>query len=217
MKVNVMSDILKANDLLARDIETLLLQKGIVAWNIMGSPGAGKTAVLERVIPMLAGTLRIAVIEGDLATSNDAERIAQTGVQSSQINTNGACHLDAAMVRTAMESIDLDEVDLLFIENVGNLVCPAGFSLGEKGRIIVSSITEGDDKPEKYPSMFSTADLVLMNKMDLVSNTDFREGYFRKGVKKLRPKADIITLSARDGSGFCEFVDWITEHSQVSP
>jgi hydrogenase nickel incorporation protein HypB len=217
MKVNVMSDILKANDLLAKDIETLLLKKRIVAWNIMGSPGAGKTAVLERAIPMLAGTLRIAVIEGDLATSNDAERIARTGVQSSQINTNGACHLDAAMVRSAMESIDLDKINLLFIENVGNLVCPAGFSLGENGRILVSSITEGDDKPEKYPSMFSTADLVLMNKMDLVSSTDFREDYFRKGVKKLRPEADIIAVSARDGFGFCEFVDWITAHSRVSP
>ncbi|MBN2323849.1 MAG: hydrogenase nickel incorporation protein HypB [Spirochaetes bacterium] len=217
MKVNVMSDILKANDLLAKDIETLLGKKGIVAWNIMGSPGAGKTAVLERSIPMLTETHGVAVIEGDLATANDAERIARTGVQSSQINTNGACHLDAAMVRTAMETIDLDTINLLFIENVGNLVCPAGFLLGEKGRIIVSSITEGDDKPEKYPSMFSTADLVLMNKMDLVSSTDFREEYFRKGVKKLRPEADIIAVSARDGSGLREFVDWITEHSRVSP
>lgn len=217
MKVTVMSDILKANDLLAKDIETLFRKKGIVAWNLMGSPGAGKTSVLERVIPMLTGTLRVAVIEGDLATSNDAERIARTGVQSSQINTNGACHLDAAMIRAAIESIDLERVDLLFIENVGNLVCPAGFSLGEKGRILVSSVTEGDDKPEKYPSMFSTADLVLINKIDLVSNTDFREGYFRKGVKKLRPKADIISVSARDGSGVGEFVGWITAHSPISP
>lgn len=213
MKVNVMTDILKANDLLAKDIERLLIEKGITSWNLMGSPGSGKTAVLELAIPMLPGSLRAAVIEGDLATSNDAQRIAKTGVQSAQINTNGACHLDAAMVRSAMETIDLGRVTILFIENVGNLVCPAGFSLGESGRIIVASITEGDDKPEKYPSMFSTADLVLVNKMDLESSTDFRMSYFMKCIKKINPKADVIPVSARDGSGFEEFISWITDHT----
>ena len=134
MKVKVMSDILQANDLLARDIEKLLEQKGIDCWNIMGSPGSGKTSLLERLLPMLPAEVRAGVVEGDLATSRDAERIAKTGAQSTQINTNGACHLDAAMVRSALESLDLDSIALLFIENVGNLVCPSGFALGERGR-----------------------------------------------------------------------------------
>ena len=217
MKVNVMTDILKANDLLAKDIERLLLEKRIASWNLMGSPGSGKTAVLEKAIPMLPGSMRAAVIEGDIATSNDAERIAATGVQSAQINTDGACHLDAAMVRSALETIDLEEITILFIENVGNLVCPAGFSLGETGRIIVSSITEGDDKPEKYPSMFSTADLVLVNKMDRLPGTDFRMSYFMKGIKRIKPKADIIPVSARDGSGFEKFISWLVDHVPLSP
>lgn len=212
-----MADILKANDLLAKDIEKLLRDKRIVSWNLMGSPGSGKTAVLEKAIPMLPEGMRAAVIEGDLATSNDAERIAKTGVQSAQINTNGACHLDAAMVRSALETIDLDGISILFIENVGNLVCPAGFSLGETGRIIVSSITEGHDKPEKYPPMFSTADLVLVNKMDLVSSTDFRMDYFMKGIKRIKPKVDVIPVSARDGSGFEELISWIADHIPDSP
>jgi len=209
MKVNVMSDILKANDLLAQDIEELLKKKQIVSWNIMGSPGSGKTSILERLIPMLPGDVKAAVIEGDLATSRDAERIAKTGVQSTQINTQGACHLDAAMVRTALEKIDLDDISILFIENVGNLICPAGFSLGETGRIIVSSITEGDDKPEKYPSMFKNAHVVLLNKIDLKSQTNFRIDNFTREMKKINPQADIMQVSATNGSGFTELVNWV--------
>ena len=211
MKVNVMSDILKANDLLARDIENLLHEKNIVSWNIMGSPGAGKTALLEKLIPMLPGDVKAAVIEGDLATSNDAERIAKTGVQSAQINTNGACHLDAAMVRSAIDTLRLDGISLLFIENVGNLVCPSGFQLGERGRIIVSSITEGDDKPEKYPSMFRTADLVVLNKMDLEKGTNFRMENFKQGMIGTNPDASVIPVSAVTGDGFDQLLDWIIQ------
>ena len=214
MKVNVMSDILKANDLLAQDIKELLKKKQIVSWNIMGSPGSGKTSILERLIPMLPGDVKAAVIEGDLATSRDAERIAKTGVQSTQINTKGACHLDAAMVRTALEKIDLDDISILFIENVGNLICPAGFSLGETGRIIVSSITEGDDKPEKYPSMFKNAHVVLLNKIDLISQTNFRIDSFTREMKKINPQADIMQVSATNGSGFTEFVNWVVGRLQ---
>jgi len=209
MKVNVMSDILKANDLLAQDIRTMLEKKGIVSWNVMGSPGSGKTSVLERLIPMLRKTAEVAVIEGDLATSKDAERIAKTGVQSVQINTKGGCHLDAAMVRSALAKIDLEGLKALFIENVGNLVCPSEFSLGETGRIIVSSITEGDDKPEKYPSMFRTADLVLLNKMDLIKLTNFDPNAFKRGLKKVNPRAVVLPISASDGMGFSELLDWI--------
>jgi len=209
MKVNVMSDILKANDLLAQDIRTMLEKKGIVSWNVMGSPGSGKTSVLERLIPMLRKTAEVAVIEGDLATSKDAERIAKTGAQSVQINTKGGCHLDAAMVRSALAKIDLEGLKALFIENVGNLVCPSEFSLGETGRIIVSSITEGDDKPEKYPSMFRTGDLVLLNKMDLIKFTNFDPNAFKRGLKKVNPRAVVLPISASDGMGFSELLDWI--------
>lgn len=211
MKVNVMSDILKANDLLARDIKDFLKQKGVVSWNIMGSPGSGKTSILERLIPMLPDTVKAAVIEGDLATSNDAERIAKTGAQSTQINTDGACHLDAAMIRTALDAVDLDKISILFIENVGNLVCPSGFNLGETGRIIVSSTAEGDDKPEKYPSIFKTADLVLINKTDLLDNTNFNMDVFKRGMKKIKPEAQMISVSAVDGTGFEKLLDWVIQ------
>jgi hydrogenase nickel incorporation protein HypB len=209
MKVDVMSDILKANDLLAQDIKEMLEKRGIVSWNLMGSPGSGKTSVLERLIPMLRKKAKVAVIEGDLATSRDAERIGRTGVQSVQINTNGGCHLDAAMVRSALAKINLKGLAILFIENVGNLVCPSGFSLGETGRIIVSSITEGDDKPEKYPSMFMTGNLVLLNKMDLKQFTNFNMDSFTRGLKKINSRARIIPVSAADGTGFPELFDWI--------
>jgi hydrogenase nickel incorporation protein HypB len=210
MKVNVMSDILKANDLLARDMKTMLTGRGIVSWNVMGSPGSGKTSVLERLIPMLRQKAKAAVIEGDLATSRDAERIAKTGAQAVQINTKGGCHLDAAMVRSALEKIGLDGLKILFIENVGNLVCPSEFALGETGRIIVSSVTEGDDKPEKYPPMFRTGDLVLLNKMDLVKLTSFNMDAFKRGMKRVNPRAAVIPVSASDGAGFPELLDWIT-------
>lgn len=208
MKVNVMSDILKANDLLAKDIQDLLKKKKIVSWNIMGSPGSGKTSILERLIPMFPENIRAAVIEGDIATSRDAERIARTGAQAAQINTNGACHLDAAMIRSALGSIDLEDLSILFIENVGNLVCPAGFSLGETGRIIVSSVTEGDDKPEKYPTMFKAGDLILLNKVDLIEHTNFSMDNFTRGMKKINSQAVTLAVSATDGTGFEELRDW---------
>ncbi len=216
MKVNVMSDILKANDLLARDIKTLLKRKNVTSWNIMGSPGSGKTSMLERLIPMLPQNIRAAVIVGDLATSRDAERIAKTGVQSAQINTKGACHLDAAMIRSALEKIDLNSLSILFIENVGNLVCPASYSLGETGRIIVSSISEGDDKPEKYPSMFKTGDLILINKVDLEEKTNFSMENFKRGMNKINPQAEVIPMSATDGFGFDSLISWFLERIRSS-
>ncbi len=211
MKVNVMTDILQANDLLAQDIRNILHDKKIACWNVMGSPGAGKTAMLERLVPMLPAEIKAAVIEGDLATSRDAERISKTGVQSAQINTNGACHLDAAMVRSALDTIELDDISLLFIENVGNLVCPSGFDLGEKGRIIVAGITEGDDKPEKYPSMYKTADLVVVNKMDMQENSNFKIENFEKGLKMINPSSDIVPVSSVTGEGFDNLLGWILD------
>ncbi len=209
MKINVMSDILKANDLLAQGIRKELEGRGVVSWNVMGSPGSGKTSILEHLIPLLPPQAKSAVIEGDLATSKDAERIAKTGVQSTQINTDGACHLDAAMLRSALNRINFDGISVLFIENVGNLVCPSGFDLGENGRIIVLSVTEGDDKPEKYPSMFRTADLVLLNKIDLQKQTDFDNERFSEGMKKINPDAKILHVSAVNETGFAQLVRWV--------
>lgn len=211
MKISVMSDIRMANDLLAQDIRELLKKKGVISFNILGSPGSGKTSILERLLPMLSGNLKAAVVVGDLATTRDAERIEKTGVQSVQINTNGACHLDAAMVRSALERINLDGVTLLFIENVGNLVCPSGFDLGETERIIVSSITEGDDKPEKYPSMFRTGNLILINKIDLESFTNFRRDNFLRGIKKINLEAEVIPVSAVKGDGFDILLNWVMD------
>ena len=213
MKIQVMSDILKANDLLARDIEKLLREKGVVAWNIMGSPGAGKTALLEKLIPMLPENVRSAVIEGDLATSNDAQRIARTGAQSTQINTNGACHLDAAMVRTAIDSLELDGVSILFIENVGNLVCPSSFQLGENGRIIVTSITEGDDKPSKYPVVFHNARVALVTKVDLIEHTDFSMEAATRDMLASNPDLRILPVSARTGQGMDAWLELIEQEA----
>jgi len=208
MKVNVMTDILKANDLLAGDIRELLKKKGISSWNLMGAPGSGKTSILERLIPMLQKSVKVGVVEGDLATTNDAERIAKAGAQSVQINTNGGCHLDAAMVRSALGRLDLDSLGLIFIENVGNLVCPASYNLGETGRVIVSSVAEGDDKPEKYPVIFRNVDLVLLNKFDLIEKTNFSREKFAKGLKKINPSAEMLLVSATSGAGFEKLLAW---------
>lgn len=208
MKINVISDILKANNILANDIRKFLEEKGIVAINLMGSPGSGKTSVLERLLPMFPGDVKATVIEGDLATSKDAERIAKLGIQSTQINTGSACHLDAAMVRPAIDSLSLDRISVLFIENVGNLVCPSGFDLGENWRVIISSVTEGDDKPEKYPVMYRSVSLVILNKIDLATMTNFNMEYFRRGMEKVNPAAEIIPVSALTGSGFDQLLEW---------
>jgi len=212
MKVEVMSDILKANDLLANEIRELLKANGVTSFNIMGSPGSGKTSILERLIPMLPEKIRPAVIEGDIATTNDAERIAKTGVFATQINTRGACHLDAAMVKAAIQKIELDKINLLFIENVGNLVCPSGFDIGESKRIVVSSVSEGDDKPIKYPVMFKGVSLVILNKIDLMELSDFDEESFTKGLKKINPGATVLKVSAKTGEGFEELVRWVKEN-----
>lgn len=212
MKVEVMSDILKANDVLANEIREFLKKNGVISFNIMGSPGSGKTAILERVIPMLPDEIKPAVIEGDIATTNDAERIARTGVFATQINTRGACHLDAAMVLSAIRKIDLDKVNLLFIENVGNLVCPSSFDIGENRRIVVSSISEGDDKPVKYPVMFKGVSLVILNKIDLMELSDFDEESFVKGLRKINPDAEVLKVSAKTGEGFEKLVSWVKDH-----
>ena len=173
MQIPVVRNVLEANEKIAASVREKLRERKILALNLISSPGAGKTTLLERTLHDLAGEFRMAVIEGDLQTDNDARRVAATGAQAVQINTDGGCHLDSNMIMTAMESLDLDGVDILFIENVGNLVCPVEFDCGEDAKVALLSVTEGDDKPEKYPLLFNLAKAMVLNKVDLLPYVDF--------------------------------------------
>ncbi|NLW64568.1 MAG: hydrogenase nickel incorporation protein HypB [Syntrophomonadaceae bacterium] len=204
------ASILGANDLLARRNRGIFARQGTLVVNLMSSPGSGKTTVLERSIDHLHDRLRLGVIEGDLYTDQDARRIEKKGVPVKQINTQGACHLDAGMVGEAFASIG-ENLDLLFIENVGNLVCPAEFDLGEDFKAVVISTTEGNDKPSKYPLVFREARVVLLNKIDLLPFTDFSVEQFREDMVKINPQAPVFMVSGRTGEGFEEWIAWLLE------
>ncbi len=208
MKIKLARDILKANDQLADTLRARLTQSGILTVNLIGSPGSGKTALLEATLDRLEG-LRAAVIEGDIATAFDAERIERKGAPAVQINTEGACHLDANMVLGAAHELDLDHLDLLFIENVGNLVCPATWDLGEDLKVVVASVAEGDEKPRKYPGIFERAAACVLNKTDLLPYVDFDVERFRRDAGLVNPRIDFLPLSAREGTGVDEWVAWL--------
>jgi len=208
--VDVLRDLLAANDHLAAHNREHFDRHRVLAINLMSSPGAGKTALLEATIDALGGGLRLAVIEGDLATDNDAVRIRDKGVMAVQINAGSACHLDAHMVHDALHELPLGELDLVFIENVGNLVCPAGFDLGQHRNVTLLAATEGDDKPAKYPVMFRAADLMLISKSDLLPVLgDFEPARATACLRQLANPADVIVLSSRDGAGMQQWCDWI--------
>lgn len=210
MKVKVLKNILDANDQIANRNQQRLSEQGVLAINIMASPGAGKTSLIRRTIARLRDRVRIAVIEGDIASTIDADRISQDGVPVIQINTGGACHLDANMVGSALvDSLSLENVDLLLIENVGNLVCPAEFKIGEHKRVMLLSIPEGDDKPHKYPLMFTESQVLIVNKIDLLPLLDFDFTVFRQAVTGLNPNAKIFQLSCKTGEGLDEWVSWL--------
>ena len=179
--------------------------------NLMGSPGSGKTTLLEATLRALADELRMAVIEGDLFTSKDADRIGACGAQVVQINTAGSCHLDAPMVEKALQSLDLGNLDLIVIENVGNLVCPAEFALGEDAKAVVLSVTEGDDKPMKYPLMFKESAVALLNKTDLLPFTNFDLPQATEDIKTIHPGAEVLAVSATKGDGMEAWFDWLRE------
>ena len=212
--VKVLEDVLDANGTIARANREDFDRAGVTVINLMGSPGAGKTTVLERVVGNLSG-VRVGVLEGDVRGSFDAERIAALHVPVTQINTDpsfgGECHLDANMVRSAVPSLPLGELDLLLIENVGNLVCPAEFHVGEHVRVMVSSVTEGEDKPLKYPLMFRACDLVLVNKVDLLEHLDFDLDTFLYHLDAVHPGVAHIELSASTGEGVEPWRDWLLE------
>jgi hydrogenase nickel incorporation protein HypB len=209
IEVPVVENILSANDQIALDNRTLLDERRVVAVNVMASPGAGKTSLILRSIEALRGVLRVGVIEGDVAGRVDADKVAGTGTPVVQINTGGGCHLDAVQVQGALKRLPLDEIDLLFIENVGNLICPTDFALGEHVKMLISNVPEGDDKPIKYPGMFTVVDAVVLNKMDLMPYIDFDLEAFRTAIRALNPQAPLFELSCKTGQGLAAWVEWL--------
>ena len=207
--LSVVEKILSANDLIALENQELLDEHDVVAVNVMASPGAGKTSLILRSIEALRGQLRLGVIEGDVAGRVDADKVAETGTPVVQINTGGGCHLDAPQVRNALQRLPLDEIDLLFIENVGNLICPTGFALGEHVNMMIAHVAEGDDKPIKYPGMFTVVDALVLNKMDLMPYLDFDLAAFRAAVRALNANAPLFEVSCKTGEGLEAWVDWL--------
>ncbi len=210
-EVKVIANIMKVNDSLADENRQQLRSQGIFGVNIMASPGAGKTSVILQAIAGLKDIAPVMVIEGDVASSIDADKIAATGTTVIQINTGGGCHLDANMVRQALDSMELHEGGVLFIENVGNLICPANWDLGEELRMVIASVTEGHDKPFKYPGIFAHADLVVLNKMDLAPYFEFDLDQFTDGVRAVNPNVPIFPLSCRGGEGVPAWLTWLKD------
>ncbi|MDD3890074.1 MAG: hydrogenase nickel incorporation protein HypB [Syntrophomonadaceae bacterium] len=211
VQVKMESNLLGANELLARKNRSLFAEQGLLAVNLMSSPGSGKTTILEQTIDFLDGQFKLGVIEGDLYTDQDARRIEKKGVQVIQINTEGGCHLDAGMVGNAFSQLPSGDRDMIFIENVGNLVCPAEFDLGEDFRAVVISTTEGNDKPLKYPLIFRKAGVIFLNKIDLLPYTDFRLDQFSDDVARLNPSAPVFMVSGRTGEGIEKWTEWLLE------
>jgi len=209
MKIKVLQNILDANDQIANRNRQVLDKNKVLAINIMSSPGAGKTSLILRTINRLKDRVRIAVIEGDIASTIDADRISEEGVAVLQINTGGNCNLDANMVSNALDSLSLDGVELLLIENVGNLVCPAEFKTGAHKRMMLLSVPEGDDKPYKYPLMFTVSEVIIINKIDLLPYLDFDVAAFQRAVNGVNPKAKLFQVSCKTGEGIEEWVSWL--------
>jgi hydrogenase nickel incorporation protein HypB len=214
MEIKILKKVLAANDRVADENRSLFGSNGITVINLMSSPGSGKTTLLDKTIEALKGEYRIGVIEGDIRTTMDAERLARHGVQIVQINTapiGGDCHLDAAMINSAAQDLDLGDLDLVFVENVGNLVCPAEFELGEDHKIVLLSVTEGEDKPLKYPLMFQVCAWAVVSKTDLLSVLDFDIEKLRAHIRQANPKLEVFELSARSGAGFDAWLGRIRE------
>ncbi len=204
--VELRTKILKKNDELARDMRAEFARRGVFVVNIVSGPGAGKTELLKRTLEMLSSELRVAAVVGDLATENDAKRLAASGAPVKQILTGTMCHLEAEMVSNAISGWDLDQIDVLFIENVGNLVCPSSWDLGEDLRVLLCASTEGEDKPLKYPTLINTADLVVLSKMDLAAAVDFDVAAALGNIQQVRPGAPILQVSAKTGQGMAEWI-----------
>lgn len=208
-KIAIETDILAKNNRFAAENRRIFKEQEVFVLNLVSSPGSGKTTILEQTLSHLSGKLRCAVIEGDQQTDNDARRIAATGVPVEQINTGSGCHLDAHMVGHALHALPVRQLDILFIENVGNLVCPAAFDLGEHHKVVVLSVTEGEDKPLKYPQMFHAADIMLLNKIDLLPHLDFDVEKCLEMARRVSPGIRIFQLSAKTGEGMAKWYEWL--------
>jgi hydrogenase nickel incorporation protein HypB len=210
-RIPVVESIMHANEVLAEELRQRLDTAGVFAMNLMASPGAGKTSFITGTINRLKDRLRIGYVDGDIETTVDAERIASLGVPVVQINTGGNCHLDANMLGPAFDELPLDELDLMLVENVGNLVCPANFELGTHLNVLIASVPEGDDKPYKYPPMYRGVDVLILNKIDLLPYIPFKVDYFLQGVEILNPGLTTFQVSALHGDGMDEWVAWLVE------
>ena len=211
MKVKVVTRILEANDRIAEENRRIFKEAGLFVINLMSAPGAGKTTLLEKTIRALSGKVKIGVIEGDITGSDDAERIFSTGTPVVQINTGGACHLDANMISEVINELPLKDLDMLVIENVGNLVCPAEFDVGEGIKVMILSITDGHDKPLKYPLMFKEASVLLLNKIDLLPYMDIDIDKIKNDALSLNPGLKIFKVSCKTGEGLGQWVEWLRE------
>ena len=211
VNIPVLKSITEANALLAEALRTRFVQQDVLVLNIIASPGAGKTSLLERTIESLNGELRLSVIEGDPTTSLDSERVAAAGVPVVQINTDGGCHLEARMIQVALGQLDVEDADVVIIENVGNLLCPTGWDLGEDAKVVVASLPEGDDKPLKYPMAFATAQAVVINKIDLEPYLPAKVPVLRENALRINPDLAVFEVSALTGQGLDGWVDWIRE------
>ena len=211
MEIDLKQPILKKNDSLAERNRALFAEKKVFVLNILASPGSGKTSTILATIEALRDEFNIAVIEGDIASSVDSERIKAQGIPAVQINTGGACHLESDMIRRAVDVLDLDDLDLVLLENVGNLVCPTDFDLGENAKVMILSVPEGDDKPLKYPGVFQVAQAVILNKVDTMPVFNFNREAFESEVNQLNPAAPIFPISATTGDGVEEWASWLRE------
>ena len=211
MKISVVKNILEANDRIAQENRAIFDEKDLLVFNLMGSPGAGKTSLLEKTIDAIKEDLSIGVIEGDIQSSQDAERIAEKEIPVVQINTGGACHLDGNMIRDAFQGFDFDALDLLIVENVGNLVCPAEFKVGEDFKAMILSVTEGDDKPAKYPLMFRESKVLLINKIDLLPYVDCSLEKIKDEALKVNPQLTLIEVSCKTGEGLDAWYNWLKQ------
>jgi hydrogenase nickel incorporation protein HypB len=211
MEIKVLKNILGANDQIAAKNRELMESHEVFAVNVMASPGAGKTSVVLQTIRALKGKVKIGVIEGDIASSIDAETVAKEGVPVVQINTGGECHLESFQIQNALHNLPLADIDLLLIENVGNLVCPAEFSIGEDLKVLIASVPEGDDKPYKYPLMFNTVDAIVLNKIDLLPYVKFNVDSFTKTVKNINSKVELFKVSCTTGEGIQAWAEWLNK------
>jgi len=215
MNIKIMQKILEANDKKAGELRNLLKEKKILMVNLISSPGSGKTTLLEKTLPLLKDKYRVAIIEGDVETDRDAQRLDKFGVPVALINTNGACHLESVSLEKALETFDLDHLDLIFVENVGNLVCPAEFDVGEDHKIGLLSVPEGDDKALKYPLLFQEASLVILNKIDLLKASDFRLEQFEQDLNQINPNVPLLQICCKTSEGLEAWIAWLEKEMQA--